>query len=175
MNGTVSIRPYRNDDVDGLYQAVRQSAAELRPWMPWCHPQYARSETQAWVEGRPAAWEAKTDFSFMIESESELILGGCGLNRIELDNGTANLGYWVRTSAAGKGVATRAAELLRDWAFANLELHRLEILVAVGNVASQRVAEKLGAVREGMLLQRLVLLGERHDAILYSILRPPND
>ena len=174
MNDAISIRPYRSEDIDGLYEAVRESMRELLPWMPWCHPEYARAETVAWVEARPTAWETKTEFAFAIESESGLFLGGCGLNRIEHENGTANLGYWVRTSAVGRGVATRAAELLREWAFANTELHRLEIVSAVGNTASQRVAEKIGATREGTLRQRLVVRGQRYDAVLYSILRSPS-
>ena len=167
----ISIRPHGSDDVDGIYEAVRESIHELNPWLPWCHRDYARAETAAWVAGRPAVWEAKTEFCFAIASASGMILGGCGLNRIEHDSGTANLGYWVRTTAAGNGVATRAAELLREWAFTNTELHRLEILAAVGNFASQRVAEKVGATREGTLRQRLVVRGQRHDAVLYSILR----
>src|SRR5262249_4374515 len=129
-------------------------------------------ETVAWVESRPAAWEAKTDFSFVVQSESGVILGGCSLNRIEHGNGTANLGYWVRTSATGRGVAARATELLRSWAFAYTELHRLEIMAAVDNLGSRRVAEKVGATREGILRQRLILRGHKHDAALYSILRP---
>jgi len=171
MNETISIRPYRSDDIDYLYEAVRESMQELLPWMPWCHPEYARSETVTWVEARPAAWNARTEFAFAIESHSGALLGGCGLNRIEHESGTANLGYWVRTSASRRGVATQAARLLRDWAFASTKLHRLEIMVAIGNVASQRVAKKIGASREGTLRQRLVVRGRKHDAVLYSILR----
>jgi len=171
MTASISIRPYRMSDVDGVYDAVRESITELAPWMPWCHPRYVREETVAWVESRSAAWEAKTDFNFVIVSTEGTILGSCGLNRIEHDNGTANLGYWVRTSACRRGVATQAGSLLRDWAYANTALHRLEILAALKNVASLGVAEKLGAIREGVLRQRLVLRGEKHDAVMYSILR----
>lgn len=171
MTEAISIRPYRSDDVDGPYEAARESIADLLPWMPWCHPDYARTETMTWVGARAAAWETKTDFSFAIESAAGAILGGCGLNRIENDTGTANLGYWVRSSATRRGVATRAADLVRDWAFANTELYRLEIMAAVGNIGSQRVADKVGAVREGILRQRLVVRGQRHDAVIYSLLR----
>ncbi|MGQ0637050.1 MAG: GNAT family N-acetyltransferase [Planctomycetaceae bacterium] len=171
MADTLLIRPSRSDDIDGVFAAVRESINELSSWMPWCHPEYARSETLAWVESRPAAWDAKTDFSFVIESETGEILGACGLDRIEHTNGTASLGYWVRTSATGRGVATQATTLLREWAFHHTDLHRLEIMAAVGNVASQRVAEKAGATREGVLAQRLVVRGRKHDAALFSIIR----
>jgi RimJ/RimL family protein N-acetyltransferase len=77
----------------------------------------------------------------------------------------------VRTSAAGGGVATRAARLARDWAFASTDLIRLEIVVSVGNHRSLRVAEKAGAVREGILRRRLITHGKAHDAVVFSFTR----
>ena len=84
---------------------------------------------------------------------------------------SANLGYWVRSSAASKGVATAATKLTRDWGFANTDLVRIEILVATGNIASRRVAEKSGALYEGTLRSRLTVHGTRHDAAMYSFVR----
>jgi RimJ/RimL family protein N-acetyltransferase len=83
----------------------------------------------------------------------------------------ANLGYWVRSSATGQGVAPVAVRLLANWAFRETEILRLEILAAVGNRRSQRVALKAGAVREGVLRDRLFLRDEPQDAIVFSIVR----
>ena len=63
----------------------------------------------------------------------------------------ANLGYWVRSSRAGRGVATTATLLTARFGLQTLALQRIEILAAVGNRASQRVAEKAGAKKEGVL------------------------
>ncbi len=171
MHNEVCIRPYRKTDIDAIYDAARESIPEIAPWMPWCHAGYSRNETVAWVESRQTDWDAKVAFSFVIETENGRVLGSCGLNRIELENGTANLGYWVRTSATRQGVATRAVGLLQAWAFANTELHRLEIMAAVDNITSQQVALKSGATREAILKQRLLLHGCRHDVVLFSIIR----
>lgn len=62
--------------------------------------------------------------------------------------------------------------MLADWVFDNTELQRLEIVVAVGNATSQRVAEKAGALREGVLRARLRIHGAFHDAVMYSLVRP---
>jgi ribosomal-protein-serine acetyltransferase len=78
----------------------------------------------------------------------------------------------VRTSATGRGVASEAVRQVADFAFRNTELVRLEIVCAVGNRRSQRVAERAGAVREGVLRDRLLLHGEAVDAIMYSLTRP---
>ena len=76
----------------------------------------------------------------------------------------------MRTAWTGRGVATAAARLAVRFAFEELGLIRLEITVALRNSASQRVAEKVGAVREGLLRKRLFINGQSEDALIYSLL-----
>jgi len=82
------------------------------------------------------------------------------------------LGYWVRTSAARRGVATTAVRQLVDWGFEHTDLVRMEVLVSTHNVASLRTASKAGAEREGVLRSRLWLHGLAHDAVVFSFIRP---
>ena len=145
--------------------------AELSQWMPWCHPDYSLAESQEWIGKQIAAFTARDEFHFAIVSGNERILGACGLNSIQWDNRRANLGYWVRTSESRHGIATQAARLLADWALANTGLNRLEILVAIQNIASLRVAAKIGGVWEGVLPGRLQVREAMHDAIVFSIIR----
>ena len=86
--------------------------------------------------------------------------------------GVANLGYWVRSSLAGRGIAAAAVRKLAPWAFEHTAVNRLEIVAAVANVRSQRVAEKVGAHRDAVLRKRALLRGAPTDAVLFSILRP---
>jgi ribosomal-protein-serine acetyltransferase len=167
----VSIRPFELTDIPAIYEAILESADALKPWMPWCHAQYSISETQEWVEFQIESFRQGTQYQFAIVSEEQKFFGVCGLNGIQPENRLANLGYWIRTSACGQGIATEAARLVSRWAFANTDLDRLEIVVAVGNLASLRVAAKTGAVWEGLLRGRLRLDGQAHDAILFSIMR----
>lgn len=114
----------------------------------------------------------RSAFEFVIASDRGDYLGGCGLNQLRPLDRVANLGYWVRTSQAGQGIATRAVQLLVDWAFQNTNLIRLEIVVAVDNDASRRVAEKLGTRCEGGLQRRFFLNGRSVDALMFALLRP---
>jgi RimJ/RimL family protein N-acetyltransferase len=66
-------------------------------------------------------------------------------------------------------VATAALRLAVRFAFAELGLKRVELVIAVGNQASIRVAEKVGAQQEGILGRRLLLGGEWRDAVVYSL------
>jgi len=170
MSSDIRIRPFQREDAFALYESVRESMEQLRPWMPWCHSQYAISEAEEWIDKQRTAFDTSDEYHFAIISGSEFA-GVCGLNGVRRVNRLANLGYWVRTSFTGRGIATRATRLLADWAFQNTDLNRLEILVAIRNHASLRVAAKAGAVWEGVLRGRLHLQGEPQDAVLFSIVR----
>ncbi|HEY0545642.1 MAG TPA: GNAT family protein [Pyrinomonadaceae bacterium] len=170
-DGTILLRPWRVEDVDAVYGAVRESFAELSQWMPWCHENYRKEETSTFLMSREEAWRNDTEYGFAIlEPETKLLIGSVGLNQINRPYRMANLGYWVRTGWTGRGVALRATLLGARFAFEQLKFERIEIMAAVGNLASQRVAEKAGAVREGILRRRLWVGEQPHDAVLFSLL-----
>jgi len=170
-DGLVRIRPFRTSDIDPLFEAARESVAQVSPWLAWCHPGYSRDEAVAWVTSRPEAWAEGSEYSFVIaDAASGRFLGGCGLNHINSLHRFANLGYWVRTSATGQGIAAAATLLVARFGFVELGLNRAEIVVDVENAASLRVAEKVKASREGIERNR-ILTGERvSDAVMFSLI-----
>ena len=170
-DGSVLLRPCRIGDVEYIYEAVRESIAEVSVWMPWCHADYSIEESRAWVESRAEVWEEGTEYEFMItDTKDGFFLGGCGLNHVNQAARIANLGYWVRTSRTKGGVASAAVRLLARFGLGELGLSRIEIVVAVGNRASQRVAEKAGATQEGILRNRLVIRDRVYDAVMFSLI-----
>ncbi len=170
-DGVVLLRPYGSGDVEHLYQAVRESVTEMSTWMPWCHADYSIEESRAWVESRAEVWKKETEYDFAItDARDGSFLGGCGLSHIDQANQIANLGYWVRTSRTKRGVASAAVRLLVQFGLGKLKLNRIEIMAAVGNKASQRVAEKVGARREGILRNRLVVRDRVYDAVMFSLI-----
>ena len=172
-DGQLVVRFYRADDVARLFEAVRESIPEVSPWLAWCHQNYSIEESRDFIQARTDKSQGEEWYSFGVfdRNNDGRFLGGVGLNFINRVHQFGNLGYWVRTSATGKGVASRASRLVARFAFAELGLHRIEILAAVPNIASQRVAEKLGAVREGLLRKRLLIRGEPQDAVMFSLVR----
>jgi RimJ/RimL family protein N-acetyltransferase len=170
-DGKILLRPYRAEDVNTLYLAVRESINEISPWLPWCHAGYTIDESRAYVMSRDEAWAKEEEYAFGIfDALSGAYFGGIGLNHFVRDYLYANLGYWVRTSCTGRGVASAATRLLARFGLEEVGLQRIEIVAAAGNVASQRAAEKAGARREGVLRKRLMLYGKPHDAVLYSLI-----
>jgi RimJ/RimL family protein N-acetyltransferase len=171
MDTDISLRPYRLNDAPALHEAAIESVWEVRPFMPWCHPNLTLDEGRSWIEAQVSAFTARKAFEFVILGRGGRFLGGCGLNQIDEENHRANLGYWVRSSATGRGVATTAVRQLVQWAFENTNLVRLEVVVSTENAASLRVAEKAGAANEGVLRKRLLLHGMWHDAVMLSFVR----
>ncbi|MBN2238867.1 MAG: GNAT family N-acetyltransferase [Dehalococcoidales bacterium] len=170
-DGFVTLRPYTEGDAASLTAAARESIPEISPWMEWCRPDYANEQSIQWVSSRLAAWEEGSSYDFAIrDAATGRYLGGCGLSKIQNDLGLANLGYWVRTSATKKGVATATARLLAGFGFDELDLNRIELVIDCENLASQRVAEKLGAAREGILRNRLTREYQPVDAIMFSLI-----
>jgi RimJ/RimL family protein N-acetyltransferase len=166
----VTIRTYLPEDAAALFEAARESLPELGRWMPWAHEGYAIGDSQTWIAGQQRDWTRGKSYQFAI-LDAGRYAGGCGLNEINEEDRTANLGYWVRRSAQRRGVASVAVRQLVTWAFANTSLNRLEIVAAVENLASQRVAEKAGAHREAILRERVILSDGPHDAVMFAILR----
>jgi ribosomal-protein-serine acetyltransferase len=167
-----TVRFYQKEDVGAIHAAALESVAEVYPWMAWCHARYTLDEAREWVMLQIELARQRRAFEFVIVGDGGRLLGGCGINQINAMNRFANLGYWVRTSAAGHGVAPAAVREVAAYAFRATDLNRLEIVVALGNTRSQRVAEKVGALREGVLRSRVLLPTGPSDAVMFSLVRP---
>jgi RimJ/RimL family protein N-acetyltransferase len=168
---TIAIRPYELSDANDIYMAINESLTDMKRWMPWCHSGYSVHDAINWIMEQDIRRERGSAYEFAIVGLEKQYLGGCGVNQVNNEYRMANLGYWVRTSATGQGVATRAVQLVSKWALTSTDLVRLELVIATRNIASLRVAEKAGASLEGLQRSRLLLDGTAHDAMMYSIIR----
>jgi ribosomal-protein-serine acetyltransferase len=170
-DGKILLRPYTMSDTERLYQAIRESIKEVGAWLSFAHDGYAIKETRDWLKKRNDEWRKGEAYDFSIfDAKDGSLIGGCGLNQVSQLSRSANLGYWVRTSYIGQGIAPAATRLLAKWGFDVLKLNRIEVLVAVGNEKSLRAASKAGAKREGVLRNRLMLRDKVSDAVMHSLI-----
>ncbi len=167
----VLIRELTATDADALFETVSASLPTLSQWLPWAKPGYARSDSATWIAHCQHAWSAGLGYHLGIfDAASGALLGGVGLSHVNTMRRSANLGYWVADAARGREVAATAARLAAAWAFEELGLQRIEILVQPENTASLRVAVKLGAVCEGIARNGIVVDGGPHEAIVHSLI-----
>ena len=163
-NDVCTLRPPIESDAGELVESVARSLPELAPWMPWATAAYDVAAALSWITG-----EIEPDMHRFLIIDDGAIAGTCGLNGIDARNNRANLGYWRRSDRRRRGLATSAARLLADHGLRELGFHRIEIIMAVDNHASRRVAERVGATFEGTMRDRLLLHDRYHDAHLFSI------
>ena len=156
----VLLRPFDAGDVPAIVAACQDP--EIPRWTAVPSP-YTESDALTWLESKEEA-----SFAVVDRSSGDL-LGSIGVRF--LGDGVAEVGYWIAREARGRGVATRALVLVAGWVFENDDVGRFQLRAEPENVASQRVAEKAGFVREGVLRAALALKGERRDVVMYSLVR----
>lgn len=165
------LRPGTLDDALAHYEAARESLDVVGRWLSWCHPGMTLEDSESWLSLCDRAWRSGEFFGFyLFERDGGRFVGCCTINEIDRARLRANLGYWIRASKQGHGLATEAVPVVAKFGFQQLGLQRLEIVAAVGNVASQRVAAKIGAGYEGRARNRLRIHGVQNDAAIFSLI-----
>jgi ribosomal-protein-serine acetyltransferase len=165
----VALRPFQTADVDAFHGAAYESLEALIPWMSWAHPAYSRNDVAEYIRIVRGTWDAGTYYAFAItDAHDGSMLGAASLSHIHPVYHFCNLGYWIRTTRRGQGLAGRAARLAAKFGFEQMGLIRVEVVIAVENAASLKVAEKSGAHREGILRERIVIRDKAHDAVMFS-------
>lgn len=124
-----------------------------------------------WVARYDEGWREASRAGFAIESIEGEFLGLGMFVRLEQAGRQGEIGYVVGRAARGKGVATRALRLLTDWGFGDLALERIELWIDTSNPGSERVAERAGYVREGVLRSYWFKEEIRRDFGIWSRLR----
>ena len=167
----ICLRSYEAGDADIFAAVVRESVPTVGRWMGWCHAGFNRDDALNWFAVCDKTREEQTAYEFGIFSEDgKDLLGGAGLNLINKTHNYCNLGYWIRQSCQGQGIAAKAAQILADVGFKELGLYRIEIVAAEDNHASIAVAKKTGAQLECLARKRLLVGGVPVTAAVHSLL-----
>jgi RimJ/RimL family protein N-acetyltransferase len=174
VEGDVTLRPWSDDDAGALMHRINDPDVAL--FLDLVPQPYTRADARDWFALSAEGWRTGTSATFAIHVDGiEGAVGGIGVRFLsELDEGGAEVGYWVGADVRGRGIATTATRTVTRWAFdAVPELARLQLRADVQNAASNRVAEKAGFTREGVLrAQRFnVRMGKRVDFVMWSLLR----
>lgn len=169
----LTLRPFKRRDASALLEAVTVSLPDLQNWLPWAHAGYNRADAIAFVRESMSAWREGRAFDFTVRSTEDpnRHLGNVSVWATNRTGLVGEIGYWVRTDELGKGIATQAAARVTQLGFEELGMHRLTLRIAVGNAPSERVAEKLGYAKEGLLRQEVRVGGVWLDHTAWGLLR----
>jgi len=169
----VTLRPWAPEDVDPLV-ACLDGEEEIVRWLDAIPQPYREAEANSWIEQASAGWRDETSAQFAVtDTTSGELVGSVGVGWVgEREERVAEVGYWTRRDQRGRGLATRAVGLASRWAVRELGCERLQLRADTDNVPSQRVAEKSGFTREGVLrsVHFNPRLGRRVDFVMFSLL-----
>jgi RimJ/RimL family protein N-acetyltransferase len=163
-DGVIILRPLDERDLPTIERAA--SDAEILKWFD-LHTRspgdYLAAKREAWAEGTGAS------FAICDATRPDTSLGHVFIERD--DDSRGSVGYWLLEDGRGKSRATQAVRLMASWALPEMRLGRLQLHTDPENVASQRVAERAGFTREGVLRAYNGRSdGTRADAFVYSLL-----
>jgi RimJ/RimL family protein N-acetyltransferase len=174
-DGAVTLRAWTIADADALAARLDGDAA-VATFLDLIPQPYTRDDALAYLAHCEESWRtgANSSFAVLVEGIDQPV-GSVGVHwRETIDDGVAEIGYWIAKVARSRGAATAGVRLAARWAFAaEPALERLQLRADVENAASNRVAEKAGFVREGVLRSSRwnARLGRRADFVVWSLLR----
>ena len=158
----IGIRPQRVYDAKRFYEILNNPNFKYFPVRP-----KSIEEEKAFLRLNPERWREKSAFNFSIIYNQKHV-GGIGLRIDSFRSFIGELGYFIDEKYWGRGITTQAVRLLEDFIIANLNLHRIEIRMAIQNKASQKIAIKCGYKKEGILRESNFINGKWYDSYLYS-------
>jgi RimJ/RimL family protein N-acetyltransferase len=166
-DGDIRLRPWERRDVPAVTAACQDP--EIPRWtvVPRNYTERHARDFIAHAEGDLAAGR---ELDLAVVDTGDRVLGAMGMSNFDWADMKGEIGYWVVPEARRRGVGSRATRMLAEWALTGLGLERLELLAHPENEASQRLAERAGFTREGVLRRYRRRHGVREDLVMFSLL-----
>ncbi|WP_062107101.1 GNAT family N-acetyltransferase [Bacillus niameyensis] len=156
-------------DAEALYQLTNQSREYLREWLPWLDTTRRVEDTTRFIEESLKGYAEHKSLNTVILYKEQMV-GVAGFNEFEWSNRVAYIGYWLAEEFQGKGIMTRVAGSLTDYAIQTLNFNRVDIRAAVENRKSRAIPERLGYTEEGRIREAEWLYDHYVDHIVYGML-----
>ena len=153
--GLVTLRPSAERDIDAIFNACQDPVIPAFTTVP---ATYTLDHAIDFVRSDPFSFAERRELRFIIDygNGSDVKFAGViSLHTINIKNHTAEIGYWMEKSMRGKGIGTIAAKMITDYGFRSLGFRRIDGLVDVDNLASQKLLTSAGFQKEGILRNKV--------------------
>jgi ribosomal-protein-serine acetyltransferase len=168
LDDRTCLRLFEESDAGELYDVVLANREYLSRWMPWA-PKQTPENALEFIRISRRQLAENNGFQAAIVDDGAII-GTIGFHRLDWENLSTSIGYWIAEPAQGRGIVTRAVAHLVDHAFGVWKLNRVEIHAAPDNERSQAIPRRLGFSEEGVLRQA-ERVGDRFvDHVVYAML-----
>ena len=165
----LELRLPRESDAEEFFALIESNREYLREWMPWLDgSKTVEIQIERAKQARMRFAEGKSMQTY-IWYEGK-IAGSIGTKELDQTRKSTEIGYWLSSDLQKRGIVTRSCGALVEYLFNSLDMNRVEIQCDVKNIRSQKVPERLGFKKEGVLRQNHCRYGEYVDSVVYSIL-----
>jgi ribosomal-protein-serine acetyltransferase len=166
LGGGALVRRHRLEDLDPIWDAIENDRDRIGRWMPWVDMARTKAYEREWLERVVANESSLEGLGIWVEGE---LAGGIGLTLAPFGI-HAEIGYWNRSKFEGRGFVTRATEVLMDYAFDDLGVHRMVIRAGVENTRSRAIPERLGFTFEGIAREEGLGTDGFYDLAVFGLL-----
>lgn len=165
----LGVRPVEAADAAQLHALIEANRDYLAQWLPWAAGQDL-PRTEQFITEAEAQRDRGDGFQAVIAPQGE-IAGVAGFHSVDWVNRNTSIGYWLAEDAQGKGTMTTVVHALVNQAFAEWNLHRIEIHCAPANHRSRAIPERLGFREEAVLRETELVGGTYLDSVVYGLLK----
>ncbi|MUV37904.1 putative ribosomal N-acetyltransferase YdaF [Lentibacillus sp. JNUCC-1] len=169
IDENITLRMFRADEAEALFQLVDGSRTHLRAWLPWVDDITGPEVYNSFIKNTFDQYNNREGLTAGIFYNGELV-GVAGFNALDWRNNIAKIGYWLGASWQGRGIVTKVVMRLIDHAFYDLGMNRIDIRAAVGNTKSRAIPERLGFTEEGRIRAGEWLYDHYVDHVVYGLL-----
>ncbi|MFC0270526.1 GNAT family N-acetyltransferase [Metabacillus herbersteinensis] len=169
IDNQISLKLVELRDADEIFSLIESSREYLREWLGWLDKSTKVEDTRDYIKMSQQMFAENRGMNAAILYDGKIV-GIAGYNAIDWSNKIAYIGYWLGETYQGKGIMTKVAEALTEYAINQLELNRVDIRVAVENKKSWSIPERLGFVEEGLIREAEWLYDHHVDHAVYGML-----
>jgi ribosomal-protein-serine acetyltransferase len=153
-----------------IFRSVDNSRLYLGRWLPFAGLTKSLADTEKFIKAINYSASNKKENVFEIWYKNEFA-GLLGLKDINENYRKLELGYWLDEKMQNRGIMLRACQQIINHIFGAMQMNRITVKVAVGNIRSSAIPKKLGFHFEGIEREGEVLHGKFVDLEIYSLLK----
>jgi RimJ/RimL family protein N-acetyltransferase len=171
LGGGAELRPLEPWQAEEFLAHMDRAREAVDPWIPWASLSTSIESARSTLQGYADKTAADAGRLYGIWLDGTLV-GGTMFVQFDAEQGSCEIGCWLEPAGQGRGLITRAARHLVDWAVRVRGIHRVIWHTRPDNTASRNIAQRLGMRLDGVLRERSLHNGVRYDTEVWSLLAP---
>lgn len=166
----IELRIVNENDATTYYGVIDKNRSRLKQWLGWLDRTNSVEDIKSFIQVGLDGFKAKKVFRFGIYFSGEFS-GIIELQSVDYINRMSEIGYWLADGYEGKGIMSQSVIALMDFAFNTLNLNKIVLEIATKNLKSNKLANRIGFKKDGVLRQNYWLYDHFVDHNVYSMLK----